>query len=224
MTARICPDDGSKLVEIDRHGVIIDFCPTCHGAWFDVSELEEITEYAARRLARLKIETCGRDLESLSDTELNQLFHRQFNLPVQTPLRFCPCEGVGLEHKRRHDVTVDWCPLCRGIWCDRGELDAIVHMTAHQLVMTRCLHTIEKGELPLPRDIAVPTPLPVIDPPSLTVLHQRPPPAQAVADAVQLHRLLNDKDQPRGGRVKRVVAGLAIGAKVAEIAIDILSG
>ena len=224
MTARICPDDGTKLIEIDRFGTIIDFCPACHGAWLDVSELEDITEYAARRLARLKIEKCGRDFDQLTDQELNALFQRQFNVKNDTPERRCPCDGVTLEHKVRHGVVVDWCPLCRGIWVDRGEIEAIVHITAHQLAMTRCLKAIDQGDLPLPRDVMAPQPLPIINHPNRTIYHPRDPAPPPRMDPRQLKRLLADQDERPYSRAHRLVAGAAIGAKIAKIAYDLLSG
>ena len=39
----------------------------------------------------------------------------------------CPvCENVTLLMTERNGVEIDYCPQCRGIWLDRGELDKIV--------------------------------------------------------------------------------------------------
>lgn len=39
----------------------------------------------------------------------------------------CPvCEGVDLVMSERQGVEIDYCPRCRGIWLDRGELDKIL--------------------------------------------------------------------------------------------------
>ena len=37
-----CPTDGSRLVEVDRAGILIDACPTCRGVWLDRGELDKI--------------------------------------------------------------------------------------------------------------------------------------------------------------------------------------
>ena len=37
-----CPNDGSRLVEIDRADVLIDACPDCRGIWLDRGELDKI--------------------------------------------------------------------------------------------------------------------------------------------------------------------------------------
>lgn len=38
----------------------------------------------------------------------------------------CPTDGTTLLMSERHGVEVDYCPECRGIWLDRGELDKIL--------------------------------------------------------------------------------------------------
>jgi Zn-finger nucleic acid-binding protein len=39
----------------------------------------------------------------------------------------CPvCTGVELKITDRQGVEVDYCPQCRGVWLDRGELDKII--------------------------------------------------------------------------------------------------
>lgn len=37
-----CPRDDSQLVEVDRQGIEIDYCPTCKGVWLDRRELDEL--------------------------------------------------------------------------------------------------------------------------------------------------------------------------------------
>jgi uncharacterized protein len=37
-----CPNDGSRLVEVERAGVLIDACPECRGVWLDRGELDKI--------------------------------------------------------------------------------------------------------------------------------------------------------------------------------------
>ena len=39
----------------------------------------------------------------------------------------CPvCKDVTLLMAEKHGVEIDYCPECRGIWLDRGELDKII--------------------------------------------------------------------------------------------------
>lgn len=38
----------------------------------------------------------------------------------------CPVCKVTLLISERHGVEIDFCPQCRGVWLDRGELDKII--------------------------------------------------------------------------------------------------
>ncbi|MGI8392543.1 zf-TFIIB domain-containing protein [Leucobacter sp. W1038] len=38
----------------------------------------------------------------------------------------CPTDGTTLLMSERHGVQIDYCPQCRGVWLDRGELDKIL--------------------------------------------------------------------------------------------------
>ncbi|RBI73574.1 hypothetical protein DQW77_08735 [Roseovarius sp. TE539] len=38
----------------------------------------------------------------------------------------CPIDGSELVMTERTGVEIDYCPKCRGVWLDRGELDKII--------------------------------------------------------------------------------------------------
>jgi Zn-finger nucleic acid-binding protein len=38
----------------------------------------------------------------------------------------CPLDGSELRIADRGGVEIDYCPKCRGVWLDRGELDKII--------------------------------------------------------------------------------------------------
>ncbi len=38
----------------------------------------------------------------------------------------CPIDGETLVISERSQVEIDYCPKCRGVWLDRGELDKII--------------------------------------------------------------------------------------------------
>lgn len=43
----------------------------------------------------------------------------------------CPvCKSVNLVMSERQGVEIDYCPQCRGVWLDRGELDKIIDKSA----------------------------------------------------------------------------------------------
>ena len=42
----------------------------------------------------------------------------------------CPVDGSELVMADRQGIEIDYCPKCRGVWLDRGELDKIIERTA----------------------------------------------------------------------------------------------
>ena len=42
----------------------------------------------------------------------------------------CPVDNETLVRSDRHGVEIDYCPKCRGVWLDRGELDKIIERAA----------------------------------------------------------------------------------------------
>jgi len=45
----------------------------------------------------------------------------------------CPVDGAELRVSERQGVEVDYCPTCRGVWLDRGELDKVIDRSATTL-------------------------------------------------------------------------------------------
>jgi Zn-finger nucleic acid-binding protein len=41
----------------------------------------------------------------------------------------CPVDQTTLVMTDRQGVEIDYCPKCRGVWLDRGELDKIIERT-----------------------------------------------------------------------------------------------
>ena len=47
----------------------------------------------------------------------------------------CPIDKVDLVMADRSGIEIDYCPKCRGVWLDRGELDKIVERAASPVSM-----------------------------------------------------------------------------------------
>ena len=45
----------------------------------------------------------------------------------------CPVCKVTLTMADRQGVEIDYCPQCRGVWLDRGELDKIIERSAAEM-------------------------------------------------------------------------------------------
>ena len=44
----------------------------------------------------------------------------------------CPVCRIPLAMSDRQGIEIDYCPQCRGVWLDRGELDKIIERSAPQ--------------------------------------------------------------------------------------------
>lgn len=42
----------------------------------------------------------------------------------------CPVDDSDLSISSREGIEIDFCPQCRGVWLDRGELDKIIERAA----------------------------------------------------------------------------------------------
>jgi len=98
-----------KVINEMEFSMAVEKCNNCGGHWFDSGELERIENI---------IEPTLIDFNKLPSK-------RQQLLPL-----YCPCcedhpmmEKTG--HSRGHHVIMDFCSTCKGIWLDKGELEAI---------------------------------------------------------------------------------------------------
>lgn len=50
----------------------------------------------------------------------------------------CPvCKNTNLVMSERQGIEIDYCPQCRGVWLDRGELDKIIERSAMEVQPAR---------------------------------------------------------------------------------------
>ncbi len=45
----------------------------------------------------------------------------------------CPSCNVNLVMSERNGIEIDYCPECRGVWLDRGELDKIIERSSQNV-------------------------------------------------------------------------------------------
>jgi len=49
----------------------------------------------------------------------------------------CPNCNVNLVMADRSGIEIDYCPECRGVWLDRGELDKIIERSSQNVQTTQ---------------------------------------------------------------------------------------
>ena len=57
----------------------------------------------------------------------------------------CPTCRVDLVMSERQSIEIDYCPKCRGVWLDRGELDKIIAKSAEEEARGRAPQQEQRG-------------------------------------------------------------------------------
>jgi Zn-finger nucleic acid-binding protein len=52
------------------------------------------------------------------------------NPPEELSMKCPSCTDTALVMSDRQGVEIDYCPQCRGVWLDRGELDKLIERSA----------------------------------------------------------------------------------------------
>ena len=108
--------------------VEVDHCPACGGLWLDHGEIERLSRKMASDIDRLRrLLLLGGDKG-----------------PPAVPSEVqgsCPaCQTAGMQEVALGKITIDFCPRCKGLFLDRGEIDAAIdavkdtRMTVAQIV------------------------------------------------------------------------------------------
>lgn len=111
-----CLKCGGEMHKLPFDGVLIDYChkPDCNCVWVDGDEVEKLEHRTKRRETSLSIG----DLVNQAKREVVQE-----RLLEQTD-HLCPrCPSKRLNRATSHDLTVEQCPLCHGMFFDQGEFE-----------------------------------------------------------------------------------------------------
>ena len=109
----ICPRCNAqltkKVLKDFKTSIEVDYCNNCDGSWFDNGELS---------ILERTIEPTFLEIRKIPKDE------------IQLKALKCPsCNNSPYlekaDHPRDKKVVFDYCPSCKGIWLDSGELDAI---------------------------------------------------------------------------------------------------
>jgi len=109
----ICPACDRSLEKVKIGGIVVDVCKNgCGGIWFDKNELEKVDEQHEAAGEKL--------LDFLCDENIKVDFSKKRKCPV--------CNGIIMvKHFEsiKHEIEIDECYKCGGIWLDAGELRSI---------------------------------------------------------------------------------------------------
>jgi Zn-finger nucleic acid-binding protein len=95
------------------HDVTLDECPKCNGIWFDQGELDKVKD------------DMDPDLRWM-DFDL-WIWDGEFQMtPERLNCTHCNHTDLRALHYDTEDVTIFYCPSCKGIWLQAGDLHKIV--------------------------------------------------------------------------------------------------
>lgn len=63
----------------------------------------------------------------------------------------CPVCRVPLAMSDRQGIEIDYCPQCRGVWLDRGELDKIIERSLPQATAQPAPQPFQQNTAPPPQ-------------------------------------------------------------------------
>lgn len=100
-----CPRDGNNLQTRHDHGVEVDQCGQCRGAWYDFGELEQLEATAAG-----------------GDALLGTIDYSKRPSELTCPV--CRKTMVAFDY-RATSLELDACPEEHGFWLDAGEAERV---------------------------------------------------------------------------------------------------
>jgi hypothetical protein len=103
----------------------------------------------------------------------------------------CPVDGETLVMADRGGVEIDYCPKCRGVWLDRGELDKIIERSMGAAAVAEAPATAPMAPPPPPQQHAAP------------VYQPEPRAPQYRDDDRRRHKDYDDDDDHRYGYKKK---------------------
>lgn len=114
-----CPVCHKDALIVEYKNIELDYCPVCHGVWFDAGELELLMEAAG----------LGNHRRYLED---------MFNAPkAATAEKQCKCPVCRHKMKKTYidedkKIIVDICHVGDGLWFDGGEVENLVKRMAEK--------------------------------------------------------------------------------------------
>ncbi len=88
----------------------------------------------------------------------------------------CPFDATTLQVVNRSGVEIDWCPSCKGVWLERGELDKLIDQAEASMTSS------PPGSTPPPMPAPPPVPTPMPNPVPATTAHADPRYAERPVD------------------------------------------
>jgi Zn-finger nucleic acid-binding protein len=114
-----CPHCSAELKSVEKKGVIVDECASCGGMWLLKEKFDTLRGKEDRFIRWLDI----------------PLWKEEDRHKLSTSSRACPScarQLYSLDY-HGHDVSLDICPSCKGVWLDKDEMAKMVRYMEDQI-------------------------------------------------------------------------------------------
>jgi Zn-finger nucleic acid-binding protein len=109
----ICPVCAKDALIVEFKGIELDYCPVCHGVWFDAGELELLLEAA-------ELETSTGFLTGIQKSREADTAEKKRQCPI------CRRKMNKVYIDEGKKIITDVCHYGHGMWFDGGEVASLV--------------------------------------------------------------------------------------------------
>ncbi len=116
----ICPVCLKGALIVEYQNIELDYCPVCHGVWFDAGELELLVDAAGLGNHRRYLEEIIHAPEAATSEKKRKC-----------PICHHKMKKTYIDEDKK--IIVDICHVGDGIWFDGGEVENLVKRLANKL-------------------------------------------------------------------------------------------
>ncbi len=109
----ICPTCKSQMIVVEHKKIELDYCPECHGVWFDSGELELL-------LDSLNLENRGQFVSNMLNASEAKTPEKKRKCPI------CAQRMKKAAVGEKPSILVDVCRNSDGLWFDGNEVGQLI--------------------------------------------------------------------------------------------------
>jgi Zn-finger nucleic acid-binding protein len=116
----ICPACKNPMIVVEHNKIELDYCPECHGVWFDSGELELF-------LDSINLENREQFTSNLLNTPEAKTAEKKRRCPV------CARRMKKIVAGDKPSILIDVCQKADGLWFDSGEVGQLIKQLPEKL-------------------------------------------------------------------------------------------
>ena len=115
----ICPTCKGPMIVVEHKKIELDYCPKCHGVWFDSGELELF-------LDSLNVENRDQFISGILSAPEAKTLEKKRRCPI------CARRMRKVVVGEKPSILIDVCRRADGLWFDGGEVGQLIKQLAEK--------------------------------------------------------------------------------------------